>query len=142
MGAWLHDPRNPLYEERVGGVPRLSRHGRLWEVDTHVLGSACHVLYRYTTGDACGPNMITRNSFALNHEFVLPRFTAATGIEPARVLLEANMGGDKKPSAQYFIAGGHGKTVLADLTVNERTLRRVLRTTAKDMVALEHLGVH
>jgi len=142
MRAWLHDPRNPLYQERVGGVPRLSRHGRLWEVDTHVLGSACHVLYRYTTGDACGPNMITRNSFALNHEFVLPRFTAATGIEPARVLLEANMGGDKKPSAQYFIAGGHGKTVLAEVTVPERTLRRVLRTTGKDMVALEHLGVH
>lgn len=142
MRAWLHDPANPLYAERMGGVPRLSRHARLREVDTHVLGPACHVLYRYTTGDACGPNMITRNSFALNGEFVRPRFLAAAGIEPVRVLVEANMGGDKKPSAQYFVAGGHGKTVLAEVTVREETLRRVLRTTSRDLVALEHLGVH
>jgi hydroxymethylglutaryl-CoA reductase (NADPH) len=142
MREWLHDPHNPGYSERIGGVPRLSRHARLWEVDTHVLGPACHVLYRYTTGEACGPNMITRNSFALNHEFVLPRFTAQTGLEPSRVLVEANMGGDKKPSAQYFIAGGHGKTVLAEVSVGEATLRRVLRTTSQDLVALEHLGLH
>jgi hydroxymethylglutaryl-CoA reductase (NADPH) len=142
MRRWLHDPANPLYGQRVGGVPRLSRHARLWEVDTHVLGPACHVLYRYTTGEACGPNMITRNSFALNGEFVVPRFAASAGIAPERVLLESNMGGDKKPSAQYFIAGGHGKTVLADLTVGEEALRRVLRTTARDMAALEHMGLH
>jgi len=142
MRRWLHDPANPLHREVAGGVPLLSRHARLWEVDTHVLGPACHVLYRYTTGEACGPNMITRNSFALNTEFVRPRFAAATGIAPERVLLESNMGGDKKPSAQYFIAGGHGKTVLAEVTVREEALRRVLRTTARDMAGLEHLGLH
>jgi len=142
LRAWLHDPANPLYQERLGGVPRLSHHARLWEIDTHVLGPACHVLYRFTTGEACGPNMITRNSFALNHEFVAPRLQAATGIAPLRVLLEANMGGDKKPSAQYFTSGGHGKTVLAAITVRDATLRRVLHTTPQDMQALEHLGVH
>jgi len=142
MRDWLRDPGNPLREQRAGGVPLLSRHALLWEVDTHVLGATCHVLYRFTTGDACGPNMITRNSYALNQAFVSPRFRAETGIEPLRVLLEANMGGDKKPSAQYFVAGGHGKTVLAEVTVPERTLRRVLRTTGRDLVALEHLGLH
>jgi hydroxymethylglutaryl-CoA reductase (NADPH) len=142
MRAWLGDPSNPLYEDRVRGVPRLSRHARLWEVDTHVLGPACHVLYRYTTGEACGPNMITRNSFALNTEFVAPRFEAASGLRPLRVLLEANMGGDKKPSAQYFVAGGHGKSVLAEASIREQTLRSVLRTTSRELVALEHLGVH
>src|SRR5260370_22732246 len=70
MRAWLHDPANPLGEQLVGGIRRLSRHARLWEVDTHVLGTACHVLYRYTTGEACGLNMVTRNSFALNTAFV------------------------------------------------------------------------
>src|SRR3981081_3331736 len=121
---------------------RLSRHARLWEVDTHILGPACHVLYRYTTGEACGPNIITRTSFALNHEFVLPRLMGAMGLQPHRVLLEANMGGDKKPSAQYFIGGGHGKTVLAGVSVREETLRRVLRTSTPDLLALEHVGVH
>ncbi len=142
MRIWLKDPRNPLAGERVGGVARLSRHALLWEVDTHVIGPVCHLLYRYTTGDACGPNMITRNSHALNHEFILRRFPPETGIQPVRLFLEANMGGDKKPSAQYFIGGGHGKTVLAEATIAEETLRRVLRTSADDLVALEHAGLH
>src|SRR5439155_27255567 len=105
---WVHDPSNPLYEDRVVGVARLSRHARLWEIDTQVLGSACHVLYRYTTGDACGPNMITRNSFALNGH-VVERLAQELGLAPRRVLVEANMGGDKKPSWQYVVEGGHGK---------------------------------
>jgi hydroxymethylglutaryl-CoA reductase (NADPH) len=142
LRAWLHDPLNPLYEERVGGVPRLSRHAKLWEIDTHVLGTTCHVLYRYSTGDACGPNMITRNSYALNQELVGPRFFTDTGISPRHVFLEGNMGGDKKPSAQYFVAGGHGKTVLAEATLSDETLRRVLRTSATELAALEHVGLH
>jgi hydroxymethylglutaryl-CoA reductase (NADPH) len=141
LRGWLHDPANPLYAERVGGVARLSRHARLWEVDTQVLGTACHVLYRYTTGEACGPNMITRNSFALNGR-VVPRLGADLGLEPRRVLLETNMGGDKKPSWQYFVEGGHGKTVLASVRLGEETLRRVLRTSTADLLALEHVASH
>jgi hydroxymethylglutaryl-CoA reductase (NADPH) len=142
MRAWLRDPANPLYQEQLGGAARLSRHARLWEVDTHVLGPVCHVLYRFTTGEACGPNMVTRNAHALNHAFVLDRFAAECGFHPLRVFLETNMGGDKKPSAQYFIAGGHGKTVLAEATLCDETLRRMLRTTVADLVALEHAGLH
>jgi hydroxymethylglutaryl-CoA reductase (NADPH) len=142
MRAWLGDPQNPLRAATIAGVPRLSRHAVLWEIDTHVVGTACHVLYRYTTGDACGPNMVTRNSHALNQEFVLPRFAADTGIRPVRLYLEANMGGDKKPSALYFIHGGHGKTVIAEATLTDETLRRVLHVTRDDLLALEQVGVH
>jgi len=142
MRAWLADPKNPLAAQQIGGVARLSRHARLWEVDRHVIGPTCHLLYRYTTGEACGPNMITRNSHVLNHEFVLQRFPPETGIHPVRLFLEANMGGDKKPSAQYFIGGGHGKTVLAEATISDDSLRRVLRTSADDLAALEHAGLH
>ena len=136
---WLHDPENPMYSQRIASVALLSRHARLWEIDTHVLGSACHVLYRYTTGEACGPNMITRNSFALN-QVVARRLQAELGLQPRRVLVEANMGGDKKPSWQYFIDGGHGKTVLASATVREETLRRILRTSSADLSALQHVA--
>jgi hydroxymethylglutaryl-CoA reductase (NADPH) len=139
LGAWLHDPNHPGYGQQLGGVTMLSRHARLWEVDTQVLGSACHVLYRFSTGEACGPNMITRNAFALN-QYVGTRLAAELGLQPRRVLVEANMGGDKKPSWQYFIEGGHGKTVLASVRVREDTLRRVLRTSSADLVALEHIA--
>ena len=139
LRAWLHAADNPLYGQRFGGVTLLSRHARLWEVDTHVLGSACHVLYRFTTGEACGPNMITRNAFGLN-QWVVPRLAADIGATPRQVLVEANMGGDKKPSWQYFIEGGHGKTVLASVRVREETLRRVLRTSSADLAALQHVA--
>jgi hydroxymethylglutaryl-CoA reductase (NADPH) len=118
-------------------LPALSRHARLREVKTHVVGPMCHVLWRWTTGDAVGPNMMTRNSYALNMGYVLPR--APVPIE--RAMLEANMGGDKKPSYEFF-QQGHGKTVIAECTLTDEAIRRVLRTTAEDLLELSWAGTH
>jgi hydroxymethylglutaryl-CoA reductase (NADPH) len=117
--------------------PMLSRHAQLREVKTHVVGPMCHVLWRWTTGDAVGPNMMTRNSYALNMGYVMQR----APVKPERAVLEANMGGDKKPSAEYF-GSGHGKTVLAEAFLPDEQIRRVLRTTAEDLEALSWAGTH
>jgi hydroxymethylglutaryl-CoA reductase (NADPH) len=124
--------------ERVASTPALSSHAKLREVGTHVVGPMCHVLWAFTTGDAVGPNMMTRNSYALNMGFVLEH----APVRPERVILEANMGGDKKPSHRYFEAGGHGKTVIAECTLDERTVERVLRTTVDDLLDLSWAGTH
>jgi hydroxymethylglutaryl-CoA reductase (NADPH) len=115
----------------------LSRYAVLREVKTHVVGPMCHVLWRWTTGDAVGPNMMTRNAYALNMAYVLPN--APVPIE--RALLEANMGGDKKPSFEFF-QSGHGKTVIAEATLTDEAIERVLRTTAADLDALSWAGTH
>jgi hydroxymethylglutaryl-CoA reductase (NADPH) len=115
----------------------LSRHAKLREVTTHVVGPMCHVLWAWTTGDAVGPNMMTRNSYALNMGYVLER----APVKPERAVLEANMGGDKKPSFQYF-QHGHGKTVIAECTLSDDSVRRVLRTTPEDLEALAWAGTH
>jgi hydroxymethylglutaryl-CoA reductase (NADPH) len=115
----------------------LSRFAVLREVKTHVVGPMCHVLWRWTTGDAVGPNMMTRNAYALNMAYVLPN--APVPIE--RTMLEANMGGDKKPSYEYF-QSGHGKTVIAEATLTDEAIERVLRTTASDLEALSWAGTH
>lgn len=115
----------------------LSKRARLREVDTHVVGPMCHVLWSWTTGDAVGPNMMTRNSYALNMGYVMPN--APT--KPERAILEANMGGDKKPSHEFF-RSGHGKTVLAEATLDAETVRRVLRTTVDDLLELSWAGTH
>ncbi|MBA3844117.1 MAG: 3-hydroxy-3-methylglutaryl-CoA reductase [Actinobacteria bacterium] len=115
----------------------LSKRARLREVKTHVVGPMCHVLWRWTTGDAVGPNMMTRNSYALNMGYVMRR----APLKPVRAILEANMGGDKKPSAEYF-QSGHGKTVLAEAFLPDEQIRRVLRTTAEDLDALSWAGTH
>ena len=117
--------------------PSLSKRAKLREVTTHVVGPMCHVLWAWTTGDACGPNMMTRNSYALNMAYVLPQ----APVRPERAILEANMGGDKKPSHQFF-ASGHGKTVLAEATLDAETVRRVLRTTVDDLLELSWAGTH
>ena len=127
MRAWL----------RSTDAPELSRYAVLREVKTHVVGPMCHVLWRWTTGDAVGPNMMTRNAYALNMAYVLPN--APVPIE--RAMLEANMGGDKKPSHEFF-QSGHGKTVIAEVTLTDDALARVLRTTAADLEALSWAGTH
>ncbi len=127
LRAWLADSDDPL----------LSRHARLREVTTHVVGPMCHVLWAWTTGDAVGPNMMTRNSYALNMGYVMQR----APVKPERAILEANMGGDKKPSFQYF-QRGHGKTVVAEALLTDENIRRVLRTTPEDLEALAWAGTH
>jgi len=130
MRRWLAD--------RAGSDPSLSSWAKLREVETHVVGSMCHVMWAWTTGDACGPNMMTRNAYALNMGYVLEH----APVKPERAILEANMGGDKKPSHRYFERGGHGKTVLAEATLSEEAVRRVLRTTVDDLLELAWAGTH
>jgi len=127
MRAWL----------AASDDPSLSRRALLREVKTHVVGPMCHVLWRWTTGDAVGANMMTRNSYALNMGYVMQR----APVKPERSVLEANMGGDKKPSAEYF-QSGHGKTVIAEAILTDESIRRVLRTSAEDLDALSWAGTH
>jgi hydroxymethylglutaryl-CoA reductase (NADPH) len=117
--------------------PSLSKFARLREVKTHVVGPLCHVLWRWTTGDAVGANMMTRNSYVLNMGYVMER----APVTPERSILEANMGGDKKPSFEYF-QSGHGKSVLAEATLTEDAVRRVLRTKLDDLAELAWAGTH
>ena len=116
----------------------ISRFAKLREVETHVVGSMCHVMWAFTTGDACGPNMMTRNAYALNMGYVMEQ----APVKPERAILEANMGGDKKPSHRYFERGGHGKTVLVETTLSEPAVRRVLRTSIDDLLELSFAGTH
>jgi hydroxymethylglutaryl-CoA reductase (NADPH) len=116
----------------------VSHFAKLREVETHVVGPMCHVMWAFTTGDAVGANMMTRNAYALNMGFVIER----APVKPERAMLEGNMGGDKKISHRYFERGGHGKTVIAECTLTEEAVRRVLRTTIDDLVELSWAGTH
>jgi hydroxymethylglutaryl-CoA reductase (NADPH) len=138
LARWLESHVDEMRDFlRTADIPELSSYAVLREVKTHVVGPMCHVLWRWTTGDAVGPNMMTRNAYALNMAYVLPN--APVAIE--RSMLEANMGGDKKPSFEYF-QSGHGKTVIAEATLTDEAIRRVLRTTAEDLEALSWAGTH
>jgi hydroxymethylglutaryl-CoA reductase (NADPH) len=138
LARWLEDqvPAMQAFLE-TADFPELSRYARLREAKTHVVGPMCHVLWRWTTGDAVGPNMMTRNAYALNMGYVMQQ----APVKPERAILEANMGGDKKPSFEFF-QSGHGKTVIAEATLTEEAVRRVLRTTIDDLLELAWAGTH
>jgi len=139
LARWIEGelPRiHEWFEER--DEEWLSRYAKLREVETYVAGPLCHVMWAFTTGDACGPNMMTRNAYALNMGYVMEQ--APT--KPERAILEANMGGDKKVSHRYFERGGHGKTVIAEATLTDDAVRRVLRTTIDDLLELSWAGTH
>jgi hydroxymethylglutaryl-CoA reductase (NADPH) len=138
LARWLDDSLEDLRSFLAAlDDPALSKRAKLREVKTHVVGPMCHVLWAWTTGDACGPNMMTRNSYALNMGYVMQQ----APVKPQRAILEANMGGDKKPSFEFF-QSGHGKTVLAEATLTEEAVRRVLRTTVDDLLELSWAGTH
>jgi hydroxymethylglutaryl-CoA reductase (NADPH) len=138
LARWVEE-RVPEMRDflRESDSPELSRYAVLREAKTHVVGPMCHVLWRFTTGDAFGANMMTRNAYALNMAYVLPQ--APVPID--RTILEANMGGDKKPSFEYF-QQGHGKTVIAETTLTETAIERVLRTKLDDLEELAWAGTH
>jgi hydroxymethylglutaryl-CoA reductase (NADPH) len=138
LARWV-DAEVPKFREWLESSDdaSLSKRAKLRGVKTHVVGPMCHVLWQWTTGDAVGPNMMTRNAYALNMGYVMQR----APVKPERAVLEANMGGDKKPSAEYF-QSGHGKTVLAEALLSDEQIRRVLRTTAEDLEALSWAGTH
>ena len=138
LARWIEERVGEAREWlRASDVKELSKYAVLREAKTHVVGEMCHVLWRFTTGDAVGANMMTRNAYALNMAFVQPN--APVAIE--RVMLEANMGGDKKPSFEYFQTG-HGKSVIAEATLTDEAIRRVLRTTSEDLADLAWAGTH
>jgi hydroxymethylglutaryl-CoA reductase (NADPH) len=139
LAGWIESEAEQM-RTWIAGLddPSISQHAKLREVETHVVGPMCHVLWAWTTGDACGPNMMTRNSYALNMGYVMER----APVKPERAILEANMGGDKKVSHRYFELGGHGKTVLAETTLTEDAIRRVLKTTIDDLLELSWAGTH
>jgi hydroxymethylglutaryl-CoA reductase (NADPH) len=138
LARWLEAERPAMQEWLAAAAdPTLSKRAVLREVKTHVVGPMCHVLWAWTTGDAVGPNMMTRNAYALNMGYVMQRAPA----KPERAILEANMGGDKKPSYEYFHSG-HGKTVLAEALLTDERIRRVLHTSVDDLEALSWAGTH
>ncbi|MFN2627247.1 MAG: 3-hydroxy-3-methylglutaryl-CoA reductase [Gaiellaceae bacterium] len=138
LASWV-EREVPAMQRWLAGapVPEFSRFARLREAKTHVVGPMCHVLWRWTTGDAVGANMMTRNAYALNMGYVMER----APVRPERAILEANMGGDKKPSFEYF-QSGHGKTVIAEATLTAEAIRRVLRTTPEALAELAWAGTH
>ena len=104
-----------------------TRHGRLTDLRIAVEGNHVYLAFEFTTGDACGQNMVT-----LATEAICDYIRAHSPVAPRFWFLEANLSGDKKASHRSLILG-RGRTVCAEALLPGPLLKRRLRTTPAAM---------
>ncbi|UCH25507.1 MAG: hydroxymethylglutaryl-CoA reductase [Trueperaceae bacterium] len=115
-------------QERFKEVAEATtRFGKLIDMRLTVEGNHVYLIFDYTTGDAAGQNMVTIATAAIcryieTHSPVKPRYS----------VLEANMSGDKKASAQSFMSV-RGKKLTAEVTVAAALVEKILHTTPERM---------
>ena len=120
--SWVGQNHETLRE----AAEATTSHGELLEVDPYVVGDSVFLRFVYDTKDAMGMNMAT-----------IATREAVTQVEretPAElVALSGNLCTDKKPAAINAVEG-RGRTVTADVVVDDELLADRLDTTAEAMV--------
>lgn len=100
-----------------------SNHLTLLEIEPWLLGRNVFLRFLFDSQDAMGMNMVT-----IATDKTIPYIESKT---PARcIALSGNMDVDKKPNFLNFIQG-RGYVVSAEAIISEKTLRSVLKTTAR-----------
>jgi hydroxymethylglutaryl-CoA reductase (NADPH) len=115
-------------------VAQVTKHGKLLGAKSTIEGNKVYVDLRYSTGDACGQNMVTFAS-----EAICKAILSISPVSPRHWFLEANFSGDKKASAKSM-AGVRGKRVVAEITIPEELVSEQLHTTPDHMVDYWYAG--
>ncbi|HEX6368877.1 MAG TPA: hydroxymethylglutaryl-CoA reductase [Longimicrobium sp.] len=115
------------FESLQDAVARVTRHGRLLDVATHIEGNHVYLIFAFHTGDAAGQNMVTFCTAALCEEIL-----SRTPVPPRCWFLESNMSGDKKATALSFMQG-RGRSVTAEASIPRALVAEVLHTTPERM---------
>ena len=131
---WVRDHFNELREQAA----RVSRHGRLVDVDPIVIGKMVHLYFSYETGDAAGQNMTTACTWQAC-QWLLEQTRPISEIQIENFQIEANVSGDKKVTWRSFIVG-RGIRVVAECVIPADILIDVLKVTPEQL-AQSHQAV-
>jgi len=115
------------FDELHSIVAKSTRHGKLQDFSTYLIGRSVYVRFEYSTGDAMGMNMITKATQDVCRYI-------ASQFEVVKWVIESNMAVDKKP-AQIHMVLGRGKSVSAEALIPAQILRRFLGTTAAELAS-------
>jgi hydroxymethylglutaryl-CoA reductase (NADPH) len=121
--AWLL----PRFESLHEVVATTSRHCRLVDLRTAIVGREIHLIFDYTTGDASGQNMVT-----IATDAICRHLAEHAPVPPSHWYVEGNLSGDKKATMIAFTSA-RGKKVVAEATIPRRMLERFAHTTPEDM---------
>jgi hydroxymethylglutaryl-CoA reductase (NADPH) len=108
-------------------VARTSRHCRIVDLQSTIIGREVYLGFEFETGDAAGQNMVTFATDAICHDLL-----ERAPVRPRIWFLEGNMSGDKKATLLAF-ARARGKKIVADVTIPRSLLRHVLHTEPEDV---------
>ena len=120
---WVRANRR-LLEEAVG---KVTRHGRLLDVEPYIVGNNVFLRFKFFTGDAMGMNMATIACDEIR-KVIEEHLPFAHCIS-----LSGNVCTDKKP-AHINAIRGRGKTVVAEAVVNKDVVSKVLKTEPEAVV--------
>ncbi|KAB8155940.1 phosphotransferase [Kordia sp. TARA_039_SRF] len=109
-----------------------SNHATLLQIESIQQEHIIHTKFTYTTGDASGQNMTTTCTWHAML-FLVEAFFKATNSKPVDFVIEGNGACDKKVS-RYNMESGRGIHVVAECTLSEETIQKVLRTTSEKLL--------
>ena len=125
---WVNNPAN--FKRLKEKAETTTKFGKLMSAYTFVAGRNVYVRFSYDTKDAMGMNMVT-----IATDAAVDLIISETSAE--LVALSGNMCSDKKPAAINVITG-KGKTVSADVVLDEKTILEKLKTTPEKMVDVNY----
>lgn len=118
----------PQFDSLQTVVDRTSRHCRLFDVRTALIGKEVYLIFEFTTGDAAGQNMVTIATEAICRQLV-----DGAPVKPCHWYVEGNMSGDKKATMLSFTFA-RGKDVVAEAVIPAKLLRRFIHAAPQDVV--------
>ena len=113
-----------------------SRHCRLLELRTSIVGNTVYVVFEFSTGDAAGQNMVT-----LAAQAICQRVLAELPVMPRSWLVESMLSGDKRSTSLPF-RGARGRNASAEIVLPAKQIERYWRTDADAMARAWHQAVN
>src|SRR4051794_10405363 len=118
FGEWL----DAHFDDVKAAAETTTRSGRLQDIEQYLASRIVFTRFNYTTGDAAGQNM-TGKATQEACRWIMDHYP---GIE--RYFLESAFATDKK-SSQVNMLRTRGKRVVAEATIPDALLRRVMRSS-------------
>jgi len=120
--AWLGEH----FEEISAAAEETTGTGRLLDIERYSAGRQLYTRFNYSTGDAAGQNLTGKATQAA------ARWILAHNDTIERYFLESNFATDKKASRINMLMT-RGKRVIAEATIPNELLQRVMRADARQV---------
>jgi hydroxymethylglutaryl-CoA reductase (NADPH) len=122
FGGWLREH----FDEIRAAAESTTSTGRLQDIEQYSASRILYTRFNYTTGDAAGQNL-TGKATQEACRWIQSQYP---GIE--HHFLESNFATDKKAS-QINVLRTRGKRIVAEATIPDALLRKVMRTSSEQM---------